>query len=168
MNLKPCVSWTAQKLLEWTTSVLVFSGFVQSLYPPPILHLFQSCLQSCASPNEWKIHKIVPILKGPDKSSIQNYHPISLLCVLLKVLESIIYKKIIDFIQPQLAKEQFGFIRNCSCTSQLLCLFHNIMNSVDSKAACDVISLDICEALDSIPHSELLFKLWTFGITGNL
>ena len=97
-----------------------------------------------------------------------TYHHISLLCLLLKVLESIIYKKIIDFIRPQLANQQFGFVWNHCCTSQLLCSFHNIMNSVDSKAACDVIYLDIRKAFDSIPYSELLFKLWTFGITGNL
>ena len=39
------------------------------------------------------------------------------------------------------------------------------MNSGDS---CSVVYLDLAKAFDKVPHKELLFKLWTTGITGNL
>ncbi len=39
------------------------------------------------------------------------------------------------------------------------------MNSGDS---CSVVYLDLVKAFDKVPHKELLFKLWTTGITGNL
>ena len=49
-----------------------------------IIHLFKTCMQSCSIPNEWKVHKIIPIPKGFDQSVIQNYIQISLLCILSK------------------------------------------------------------------------------------
>ena len=97
-----------------------------------------------------------------------NYRPISLLCVLSKVLESIIYDKIIDFIYPQLSHPQFGFLRNRSCLTQLLSSFSSIYDAVEEKTSCDIGFLDFRKAFDSIPHSELLFKLWRMGIIGPL
>jgi len=32
-------------------------------------------------PAEWKMHKIVAIYRSGDKTSVKNYHPISLLCI---------------------------------------------------------------------------------------
>ena len=83
----------------------------------PILHLFTQCLKSGSLPSQWKIHKITPI---PKKREIKNYRPISLLCVLSKVLERIIYNEVIKFIRPKLSEIQFGFLKNRSALQQLL------------------------------------------------
>ena len=144
--------------------------FLKSCYldlVDPITYLFSTCLASCSLPKEWKVHKIVPIHKRGSRSEVANYRPISLLCVLSKVLESI-YDKIIDFIYPQLSHSQFGFLRNRSCLTQLLSSFSSIYDAVEEKASCDVVFLDFRNAFDSIPHSELLFKLWQMGTTGPL
>ena len=85
-----------------------------------------------------------------------------------KVLESIIYAKVIPFIYPQLNECQFGFLQNRSCLTQLLSSFSQIYDSLENKNHCDVIYLDFKKAFDSVPHNELLFKLWHVGITGPL
>ena len=86
-----------------------------------------------------------------------------------KVLESIIYNKIIDFIHPCLSKLQFGFLKGRSCLTQLLITcFSKVFDSIDGNTPCDVIYLDFRKAFDSIPHLELLYKLWILGITGPL
>ncbi len=113
-------------------------------------------------------HKITPIPKKGDLLEIINYRPISLLCILSKVLESIIYHKIIDFIRPKLSRHQFGFMKNKSCLTQLLLAFSTINHAVDNKEQVDMVYLDFKKAFDSVPHSELLYKLWRLGITGNL
>jgi len=46
----------------------------------------------------WRIHEITPLPKKGDLSCVNNYRPISLLCIISKILESIIYEKIISFI----------------------------------------------------------------------
>ena len=60
--------------------------------------LFCESLTNGCLPDEWKIHKITPIFKSGDSHSVTNYRPISLLCILSKVLESIVYSKIIPFL----------------------------------------------------------------------
>ena len=134
----------------------------------PVTHLFHCCLSQSTLPHEWKVHKICPIPKRGDLSKITNYRPISLLCCLSKVLETIVYTKIISFIYPKLNKHQFGFLQNRSCLSQLLTFFAEIYNCIEGKNQCDVIYLDFKKAFDSVPHNEMLFKLWRFGITGPL
>ena len=84
----------------------------------PITNLFQACIQNQSLPTEWKVHKIRPIFKKENPLHVENYRPISLLCILSKVLEKIIYVKIIPFIRPRLSKHQFGFLRNRSCLTQ--------------------------------------------------
>ena len=40
----------------------------------PIQYLFNQCVINSCIPAEWKIHKIMPIHKAGDKSSVKNYH----------------------------------------------------------------------------------------------
>ena len=134
----------------------------------PITNLFQACIQNQSLPTEWKVHKIRPIFKKENPLHVENYRPISLLCILSKVLEKIIYVKIIPFIRPRLSKHQFGFLRNRSCLTQLLVSFNEIFTSIEEGQAVDTIYFDFKKAFDSIPHAELLYKLWTIGITGPL
>ena len=135
---------------------------------PQITSLFNQSLQTKSVPQEWKIHKIIPIHKNGDKSLVSNYRPISLLCTLSKVLEHIIYNKIYPFILPLISSCQFGFLRKRSSICQLLKSYEEIFASIESGQNADVIYLDFKKAFDSVPHSELLFKLWHMGITGPL
>jgi len=75
----------------------------------PVHHLFIASLRSGNIPNEWKIHKIIPIYKSSDKTSVKNYYPISLLCIILKVLERLIYDKVIDTVAAIITPCQYGF-----------------------------------------------------------
>lgn len=54
----------------------------------PLTHLFQLCIDQGYLPQEWKLHVITPIFKSGDRSMIRNYRPISLLCIVSKVLEN--------------------------------------------------------------------------------
>jgi len=56
-----------------------------------------------------------------------------LLCILSKVLESTVYHKIISFIHPHISQNQFGFLKNHSCFTQLL-TFATSFQSIDNNA----------------------------------
>lgn len=135
----------------------------------PLTALFNLSLNTAHIPHEWKIHKIRPIPKGGDRSNVCNYRPISLLCTTSKVLEKAVYNRIISFIRPKLSKQQFGFLKGRSCLSQLLVSFAQVFNDLDRGAiGIDTVFLDFKKAFDSVPHNELLLKLWRIGITGKL
>lgn len=134
----------------------------------PVTALFGKCLSTCSMPDVWKIHKITPIPKKGNLSLISNYRPISLLCILAKVLENIVVTKIIDFVRPLLSNHQYGFLSKRSGTSQLLACYYQIIKSFENRKPADVLYLDLRKAFDSVPHNELLFKLWRMGITGPL
>ena len=70
-----------------------------------------------------------------------------------------------EFVNQSITSTQFGFLRKHSALQQLL-LFQNYIRN--SSGCTDVVYLDFKKAYNSVAHNELLFKLWTFGITGNL
>ena len=139
----------------------------ESLFQP-LCHLFNLSLSSSIIPIEWKIHRIIPIFKSGDRSSISNYRPISLLCNVSKVLEHIISNKIINHITTMISPNQFGFLQHRSTTQQLILFLSDIHNAMSNGHQADVIYLDFKKAFDSVPHTNLLIKLWTFRITGCL
>ena len=84
--------------------------------------------------------------------------------VVSKVLEKLVYNSIVDpipYLSPSL--EFYAII---ALSSMQLLVFFNIFLSSASQT--DVIFLDFRKDFDSVAQSELLFKLWEFGITGNI
>ena len=141
---------------------LVLKYCSQSLCSP-IHHLFQQCVKQGYLPNEWRIHKIIPIYKSGDKSSVKNYRPISLLCCISKVLESIIYDQIYDTISSHISTNQFGFLRQRSTVQQLLKFTSTIHEAFNRKSQVDTIYFDIRKAFDSVSHGLLLDRLVDIG-----
>ena len=78
------------------------------------------------------------------------------------------YDRVIAFAQQRISDNQFGFLKQRSTLHQLLSFFSTIIDSFDHNLQVDSVYLDFSKAFDSVPHNELLFKLWTFGITGSL
>ena len=118
--------------------------------------------------NGYFIHSICPIYKSGDKSKIKNYRPISLLCIVSKVFESLVFAKIKDFVTNSISSNQYGFLSNRSTVQQLLTMLNQIVMAFDENTTVDCIYLDYRKAFDSIPHNDLLLKLWHFCITGDL
>ena len=135
---------------------------------PLVYHLFDLCISSHSLPGEWQIHLIVPVYKSGSKTDIKNYRPISLLCILSKILEKLIHDKIIDSVTKLISPLQFGFMRGRSSLQQLLMYINTLIEAHESFTPIDVVYLDIRKAFDSVPHNELLTKLWSMGIRGSL
>ena len=131
----------------------------------PLHHLYSVSLAIGRIPQEWRTHLITPIYKSGDRS---DYRPISLLPIVSKVLERIIYDRIVPHISQQLHPSQFGFSKGKSCLQQLLTFLHQLVNNNLQKAQSDTLYLDFRKAFDSISHNIVLRKLQLMGIGGSL
>ena len=134
----------------------------------PICHLFISSITSGNIPIEWCTHCIIPIHKSSNKTLVNNYRPISLLCILSKVLERIVYNRIMSFINNIFTTHQFGFLLGRSALQQLILFTEELFDGKRNSTAVDVIYMDFLKkAFDSVSHNALLSKLQALGIAGN-
>ena len=107
-----------------------------------------------------------PLFKIGEKSEAANYRPISLTCILCKVLEHIIASNVVKHLDRHntLYDLQHGFRSKRSCETQLVMLMEDMLrNSVDGKQT-DLILLDFSKAFDKVNHEKLLLKLHSYGI----
>ena len=79
--------------------------------------LFKNFLENECFPNEWNREKIVPAYKKRYKQLINNYQPVSILPICVKVFEKIIYNSLFEFlgINKLLNNNQSGFPPGDSC-----------------------------------------------------
>ena len=119
-------------------------------------------------PASWKLANITPVFKKDDPSLPMNYRPISLLPILSKVLERCVFNHCYSHLTPFLYHLQHGFQKGKATITQLLQVYHNILDSLASGKETDVVYLDLTKAFDKVPHQMLLLKLKCYGISGPL
>jgi hypothetical protein len=82
----------------------------------PLVHIYNVSFQSGIFPDQMKTAKIKPLFKKGDKQNMQNYRPISVLSVFYKMLEKLMYNRLLLFLKQQyiLTHAQHGFRENKS------------------------------------------------------
>ena len=100
---------------------------------PPLTTLFVRSLESGSLPKDWKKATAIAILKKREKTDSRNYRPVSLTCVLCKVLESIIKDAVVDYLDNNklITNCQHGFRKGRSCVTQLLEVMQDFVNYSD-------------------------------------
>ena len=131
----------------------------------PISYLFQLTITNSYLLSEWRTHCVIPIFKCGDRATVSNYRPISLLCIISKVLEKIIFNISIKFLSNSFTPHQFGFLLGRSTLQQLLLFINELLEAKRTNKVSDVIYLDFKKAFDSVTHTKLLHKIRSFGIT---
>ena len=111
-------------------------------------------------PKIWRRAIVVAILKPakPVKDS-KSYRPISLLCVPYKILERLIYARVVPLIDPLLPKEQAGFRHGKSTVDQVVLLNQNIEDSFEAKKKSGAVFVDLTAAYATVWHRGLTCKL---------
>ena len=121
-------------------------------------------------PDNWRCANITPVFKKGSKSAAGNYRPVSLTCILCKVMESIIRDAIVTHLTKNklILPSQHGFMKSKSCLTNLLEYLEILTKLVDEGHSVDVIYLDFAKAFDKVPHWRLVQKMKAHGIVGKV
>ena len=97
------------------------------------------------------------VFKRTDKSLASNYRPISLACILCKVLEHILASNIVKHLDGQglMYDLQYDFIEKRSCETQLIMLIEDLVRNASVGKQTDIILLDFSKSLQQSQSQQI-------------
>ena len=117
-----------------------------------------------------KIARIVPLFKSGDPSLFNNYRPVSVLPIFSKILEKIVYNRLVKYLDKYKVLNifQFGFRKNHSASMALIYICDKIVKAIENGEYVIGLFLDFSKAFDTVNLNILLDKLCFYGIRGNM
>ena len=125
----------------------------------PVTLLFNLSFSQGQIPSEWKLANIVPIHKKGNKTKVENYRPISLTSLIMKIFEKCIRDELLNLCKHLIHPSQHGFLPNKSCTTQLIPFIDSLACCLNNRNKIDVVYFDFAKAFDSVSHDIILKKL---------
>ena len=134
----------------------------------PLCHIFNLSFSAGIFPENQKVSKGIPIFKGGDPLSLDNFRIISIIDNFSKIQEKILYDGLFGFLDSKnlFFIRQFGFRPGHSTTHAITSLINQITNALVSGKLALGILLDIRKCFDLIDRDILFVKLENYGVRG--
>ena len=134
----------------------------------PLCYIINLSLSTGKFPEQLKLAIVKPLFKKGSKENIENYRPVSILSVFSKILEKIMYTRLIGFVKKfhLISDEQHGFREGRSTTTAIANFLKFTYDTIDKKEIGMGLFIDLSKAFDLVDHDILLQKLSTMGIRG--
>ena len=123
----------------------ICSSFLANIWNKEMIHdsVFQDKL---------KLADVTPVYKKKDKTSVENYRPISVLPTFSKIFEKLIQKQITAYIENILSPYICGYRKGFSTQNALVLLIERWKKELDGKGYSGAILMDLSKAFDTINH----------------
>ena len=140
-----------------------------NILAPVILHIVNQSIAESSFPDTLKHASVTPIIKNKDDNSqiFKNYHPVSNLPFLSKLLEKVAFREINSHlsINNLHGKFQSGYKKHHSCETAMFKMVGDIQNVTAKRNNVALLTLDLSSAFDALDHQILLERLKIhFGI----
>ena len=127
---------------------------------PILTRIFNSSLELCSVPTCLKTSTITPVPKKASISGLNDYRPIALTSVVMKVFERLVLTHLKDITDPLLDPLQFAYRPNRSVDDAVNMAMHYILQHLDSSGSyARVLFVDFSSAFNTIVPSKLYLKL---------
>ena len=133
------------------------------------MHIINTSIDQEIFPKQWKNSRVCHIPKTDNPRSMKDYRPISVLSVLSKVYERVIFNQLCSFIETQKLYNinQSGFRKGHPNNTLLLKLWDDIRTAMNRSEVTLSILTDYSQTFDTIDHRILLGKLQNMGFAKN-
>ena len=115
-------------------------------------------------PDCLKQANVSPIFKKDDPLDRENYRPISILPLLSKVYEKLLYNRLSDYVENIFNVILCGFRKAHNTQHTLFKLLQSWQKELDEKSMVATVLIDLSKPYDCIPHDLLIAKLSLYGI----
>ena len=136
---------------------------------PVFAALFNKSLEQCHVPRCFKISTIVPVPKKPSIASLNDYRPVALTSVVMKVFERLVLRSLKAATDHQLDPHQFAYRANRSVDDAVALALHQILQHLETSGTyARVLFVDFSSAFKTIIPRKLFNKLIHMGVEGSL
>ena len=131
-----------------------------------LTHIFNLSLCTGNFLSKLKLARVTPLYKSGDIADMNNYRPISVLPILSKLFEKIVYAHIYEYLikYKLIHPNQSGFRSKHSCVTALTNIVDHILKEMDQGNYTGVLFLDFKKAFDMVNHTILSSKLKVYKL----
>ena len=132
-----------------------------------VTHIINCCIEASYFPDQWKISIGKPLPKTKNPLSFNDIRIISILPILSKVFEKVLYSQIFEYciLNNIIPDTQCGFRKHFSTSVAMVGLTDDIIAAIDKQLNSILVLLDFSKAFDTLNHALLLAKLKFYGFS---
>ena len=126
--------------------------------------LFNKSLEQCHVPQCFKTSTTAPVPKKPSIASLNDYRPVALTSVVMKVFDRLVLRSLKAATDHQLDPHQFAYQANRSVDDAVALALHHILQHLETGTYARVLFVDFSSAFNMIIPRKLFNKLIHMGM----